>query len=71
MPEMIFNPSLTVCQNLFALFLERNPGYDGPTEGPEALEKCREVVRQVMKEKIQGLKRRQALASVDDSNTEL
>ena len=68
MPEITL--SVTTAQGLLILeaFAERYPDYAGPATD---LQKGKQIIIDVMREHLQGLKRRQVLALVDDSDTEL
>jgi len=68
MPEITLSVNAAQGQLLLDAFAERHPDYDGPATD---LQKGKQIIIDVMREHLQGLKRRQVLALVDDSDTEI
>lgn len=77
MPQLVFDVNAAQSQLLLDAFAERHPDYgaadyagDLPPDMTD-LQKGKQVVVDVVRHHLQGLKRRQALATVDDSGLDL
>ena len=68
MPIISFNVTTAQGQLLLSAFAERYPDYGGPATD---LQKGKQIIVEVMRDYLHNLKRRQALALVDDSDTEM
>jgi len=77
MPQVVFNVNAAQGQLLLDAFAERHPDYGAADyagdlpPGMTDLQKGKQIIIDVVRGHLHGLKRRQALASVDDSDTEL
>ena len=68
MPIMSLNINAAQGLLLLEAFAERYPDYGGPATD---LQKGKQIIVEVMRDYLHNLKRRQALALVDDSDIEM